>query len=422
MAREFANSMMESGMLMDRRRFRFLLYMTMALMDCVSGIFIFIGPVRAALLGGDPLVAGSMVTARAVCCFLATLVVSRFLNSRNSMRLLFAANALYFGAALLGLWANSIGMLFLTSALAGVFMSIFSASFQLFMKDVDSPGKRPLSQVVGTYTFAWCFGMSFGPFITGGLMELGKPADGVGLSVGWIYAYLTAAGMIFITFVTLLWLRKVSADHMRRHLAAQSDRVDVSEGRGKPDLAWLGWIMAIVGSTVLGVVRAVFPAGTTLAGMPEWQSGLAMTLVSLAMAFFAYAVSLGHTWMYSGRRMLLFGGIGVGGMFLYVLPRVMGWGLLDHVGQFYVAALMAGGYSGVVYLYSGFHSLVHPEKAGRNIALNEAFLSVGMTGGTLGGGWLAKHFGFYPPFVVAACLVLLLALTQYVAHRRHEQG
>lgn len=404
---------------MARKRFRFLLYMTMALMDCVSGIFIFIGPVRAILLGYDPLVAGSMVTARAVFCFLATFGIARFLNSRNSLKFLFFSNAMYFVAAMLGLWATNIAMLYLTSSLAGVFMSIFSASFQVFMKDVDSSETRPLSRVVGSYTFAWCVGMSFGPSLTGFLMELGKPGDGVGLSIGWFYTYLAAAGMILLTFVTLVWLRRVSRDHMRAHLARMGAAVDTSEGRGKPDLAWLGWVMAASGSLVLGVVRAVFPAGVTQAGMPEWRSGLMMMLVAFSMGCFAYIVSLGHKWMYSGGRMALFGGIGLAAMFLYLLPRIMGWGMLDHSWQFYLAALLAGCYSGVVYLYSGFHSLAHPEKAGRNIALNEGFLAIGMTVGTLGGGWVAKHYGFYPPFVVSAVVVAALAICQFVAHRRY---
>lgn len=407
---------------MERRRFRFLLYFVMALMDCVSGIFIFIGPVRATILGYDALIAGSMVTTRAVCCFLATFAIARFLNSSNSLRFLFVSNVMYFGAALLGLWATDIVVLYATSALAGVFMSIFSASFQVFMKDVDASETRPLSRVVGAYTFAWCVGMSFGPFITGFLMELGKPADGVGMSIGWFYTYLAAAAMILVTFFILLWLRKVSADHMSRHLSNLAGmRIDMSEGRGKPDLAWLGWSMAVVGSMTLGVVRAVFPAGATLAGMAEWRSGLMMTLVALAMGCFAYWVSRGATWMYSGRKMLAIGGIGLAGMGLYILPLAMGWGMLEHYWQFYLASLLAGGYSGVVYLYSGVHSLAHPAKAGRNIAFNEGFLAMGMTAGTLGGGWVAKHFGFYPPFMIAAMLVTGLAAFQYIAHKKAER-
>lgn len=404
---------------------RFVLYMTMALMDCVSGIFIFIGPVRATILGYDPLIAGSMVTARAVTCCLTSFIISRFLHSRNAVRFLFVSTGLYFCTALLGLLADNVAMLYVTSALAGVFMVVFSASFQVFMKDVDSGSGRPLSRVVGVYTLAWCLGMSFGPFITGSLMELGRPASGDGPSTGWMYAYLAAAGLIFMTGCGLLWIRKITAAHLLRRLDGTAGVVDLSEGRRHPDLAWLGWMMAIVGSAALGVVRAVFPAGITRAGMAEWQSGLLMTLVAVFMGLFAYVVSRGRSWMYSGRIMLGIGCIGVLGLSLYSLPWLMGWGALEHVWQFYAASVLAGSYSGIVYLYSGYHSLAHPEKAGRNISLNETFLALGMTTGTLGGGWAAKNFGFSPPFLMAAALALCLAVFQFFAHggfrRRAEE-
>lgn len=404
---------------MDRRFFRVLLYLLSALMDCVTGIFIFIGPVRATILGYDPLVAGSMVSARAICCCLGSFIISRFLTSANSVPILLVATVLYFGNALLGLLATNLTMLYVTSAFAGLFMVAFSASFQIFMKDVVASEARPLSRVVGSYTFAWCVGMSFGPFITGLLMEIGKPEDGVGQSTGWMYAYLAAAILILFALLGELWIRRVSSDHMRRQLAVQKEKIDVSEGWGRPDLAWLGWVMAVAGTMVLGVVRAVFPSEVTRAGMPEWRSGLMMTLVAVAMGCIAYLVSRSRTWMYSGVTMLGIGGIGFAGMLLYILPRMMGWELLDHSWQFYLASILAGGYSGVVYLYSCYHALAHPQKAGRNVSLNETFLAGGMTIGTFAGGWVAKHYGFYPPFVIAAVLVLALALFQFAAHRKY---
>ncbi len=404
---------------MDKRFFRIVLYLMMAFMDCVSGIFMFIGPVRATLLGADPLIAGSMVTARAVTCCLTSFIISRYLTSRNSVRMIFVSTALYFASALLGLFATNIAMLYVTSALAGVFMVIFSASFQVFVKDVDSSETRPLSQVVGTYTFAWCAGMSFGPFITGSLMELGSKDAATGLSNGWMYAYLAAAGLIFLTLAGLVWIHRATREHLRLRLAEVLDNVDLPQKARGPDLAWMGWLMALVGTMTLGVVRAVFPAGVTRAGMPEWRSGLMMTLVALFMGLFALAVSRKGSRLSSGRSLLAIGAVGFVGCGLYVLPRAMGWGMLEHVWPYYAASILAGSYSGVVYLYSAYHSLAHPEKHGRNISLNETFLALGMTSGTLGGGWVAKHYGFYPPFLLASFLVAGLALFQFFAHRRY---
>ncbi|MCL2001767.1 MAG: hypothetical protein FWG74_10055 [Planctomycetes bacterium] len=58
----------------NKSLFRLMLYLMPATVDCITGIFIFIGPVRATILGYDPLVAGSMVAARATACSLCSLI------------------------------------------------------------------------------------------------------------------------------------------------------------------------------------------------------------------------------------------------------------------------------------------------------------------------------------------------------------
>ncbi len=171
---------------MNKNLFRLFLYIMPAVADCVTGIFYFIGPVRATLLGYDPLVAGGAVTARSLCVCVASVVFARFLSARNSVFWMFASLWGMIAVCFLGLWADNILMIYLTCGLNGALSVIFSAAVQIFMTAVDADEAKPLARVVGSYTLAWCVGMSLGPFITGALMAMGK-TDGVELSFGRYY-------------------------------------------------------------------------------------------------------------------------------------------------------------------------------------------------------------------------------------------
>ncbi|MDR1534286.1 MAG: MFS transporter [Planctomycetota bacterium] len=403
-------------MLPNKRRFRLMLYFVPALLDCITGIFTFIGPVRAAILGYDPLVAGSMVTARSLACCLFGLLASRFLSGKNAARLMFFSNVMLIGVCLLGLAAVNLAMLYLILALVGVFQVIFFASFQLFMKMVDEDDATPLSRVVGSYTLAWCLGMSFGPFLTGLLLQIGK--IGGGESPGWKYAYLAATLLALVLLILLGRVVKGGREILARRVNAPDPASPGAEG-GRPNLAWLGWSMAFFSLIASGMVRGVFPSEATRAGMPEWRSGSVMMALSLATGVFAYVLSRRERWMYSGVCLLRLGLLGSAGLLFFLFPLLAGWELLDHAWQFYLAALLFGSYTGSAYLYSGFHALAYPDEAGRNIALNESCIAGGVILGPLLGGILAKYYGFYPPFALAALLVSLLGLFQWRAHGRY---
>ncbi|MDR2392430.1 MAG: MFS transporter [Planctomycetota bacterium] len=407
-------------MAIDKRKFRLTLYLMPAMLDCITGIFIFIGPVRATLMGYDPLVAGSLVTARSVACCLVGILLSRIITPRNAIKLMFFSNIMLVWICLLGLAATNLTMLYVTTGLVGTFQVIFFSSFQLFMKMADEDDSKPLSRVVGSYTLAWCAGMSLGPFITGIAMRIGRTENGVGEGTGWMYAYLAA---VVLTLALLAVLVKVSKESRavisRRWQGETIIGKTTAAAEGRPNLAWLGWFMGFFGLASSGIVKGVFPSGATRAGMPEWRSGAVMMTMALATGIFAYMLSRRWRWLYSGASMLGFGLLGAAGLLFFLMPSLLGQGIADQAWQYYLAALIFGCYCGVAYLYSGFHALVHPQTAGRNISLNECFISGGAIVGPLLGGWTAREYGFYTPFALASILVGVLGAFQYYAHRKY---
>ena len=153
--------------------------------------------------------------------------------------------------------------------------------------------------------------------------------------------------------------------------------------------------------------------------MPEWQTGSVMTAMALASGGFGYLLSFRGRWLYSGASLGIMGLMGAAGLACFIMPRLFGREPLAGAWFFYAGAVIFGAYCGVVYLYSGFHALAHPEKASRNIALNESFISAGGIVGPLLGGWLAGRNGFYTPFGVAAILIFMLAAFQWRTHPRY---
>jgi MFS family permease len=390
-----------------------------AMLDCITGIFLFIGPVRATILGYDPLVAGSMVTARSLACCLIGLLTARILTNRNAVRLMFLGNIMMLGVCLLGLAAANLAMLYATSFLLGAFQVIFYTPFQLFMKQVDVDASKPLSRAVGSYTAAWCVGMSFGPFITGFLMRFNGSGNGAGDSSGWIYSYLAAAALTAAMLAILIWVAKNSREFRRRTPDPKDAPAAVPGGEKWPDLAWLGWSMGFFSLIALGMIKGVFPAEMTRAGQPGWLTGSLMMVLSFTTGVFAYAASARWRWLYSGPAMFGFGLLGTAGLLLFLYPAWAGQDLIANAWPYFAAMLLFGSYAGVAFLYSGFHALAHPKKAGRNISLNECFISAGVMTGPLLGGWLAKRHGFFPPFELAAVLIGLLGAFQLLAHRKY---
>ena len=82
------------------------------------------------------------------------------------------------------------------------------------------------------------------------------------------------------------------------------------------------------------------------------------------------------------------------------------------------AAFLLGLCSGFVFVYIAFHAMVHPERAGTYIGINEAI--VGLTGilGPLAGGAIAVATGHATAFLVLAAAYAVALVVQTIVHAR----
>ena len=170
----------------------------------------------------------------------------------------------------------------------------------------------------------------------------------------------------------------------------------------------MGWLAAGVGCITVAVIRSLFPVKAALLELSKTDQGLILAIVSFTQAFVGLAFIRSKYWMYKPLPVVLFSLSGVLGMLLF--------GLGTEPGTFYAAALFYGIYSGMFFFYLVFHSLVHPTKSSRYVAVNEAVIGIASIIGPIAGGVIADKTNSSLPFILGAIMVLLVIVVQARVH------
>ena len=381
---------------------RFVLYAISSLMDMIAGTVLFVAPVRAAQLGASYSLSAGTGVAWALGAAVMTFVMGRFVTPRNSGVLCVAA--------CLAQAVCHAGLMFFTSTpesmlpflfAIGLTHTMFYVPYPVFFKTIDAGGGRSVSSSVGVYTFAWSLGMAAGPLWSGFLFQ--ETAGGL---AGWqLCLVFTIASCLAVAW---------GIGHVRRR---GSHTLDLAPPENdNPDFARLSWLAALCGTFAFSLVRSLFPAGAVRIGLSEDMQGGVIFTMGVCQAVSALLLTRLPFWMYRPRVLGLAGAMGVAGM-LFFLAAFQGFadgGLL--LAAFYLGAALFGLYSGSFFFYTTFHCLVHPSRAGFNIAVVELMHAVASVVGLLLGGALADAYGINSPYLVAAVFICLFTLLQLLFH------
>ena len=416
---------MDAGTLPWHARLR--LYAIPAMMDLVAGIILFVPVVRAKHLGRSYF-DSVFLTALWLCVVAATnLAAGRWIAPRAT-RVWCVVGLLGQAAACLGLAASSgwDGMA-AWLVLSGVAHVVFFTPFQVLMKIVGAGGEhRRLAEATGLYVMAWGLGMAAGPLASGWLFGLGTPGE------GWRLAFYTAAWMCAAALALLFSLARGERWRLgleRAEAAGAAEAPSPSEGRATPadgekpppDLAWAGWIGCGAMSLALNLVRGLFPAGAVAQGVPESVQGSVLGLAHFMQA--VTGLALGRYWagwMYRARPVVVLGLLGVLATAAFAFPALSGASDAKALASGYLAAgILFGVFAGYGGFYGIYHSLADSSRAGRNVAVNEAVLSLTGLAIPVLGGLGADAWGMAPPFLAAAAVVVFATAWQARAHRRH---
>ncbi len=371
-------------------------YLFPLLMDAVAAAAFFVATVRAAAAGWSASAVAGLLAVASIAYSAASAALGHFLRPTNAPRFLRFACLLSAIACGLLTATSSLFLLWFLLPLLAIGMALFFAPFQIFMKERDG-GQRSLATSTGLYTFAWSTGYALGPFIAGWLW----------LWRGWEATYLAD---IAACLLTLIFLERDQRQLSPAAAVRENAILPKIENAALPDLAWMAWLCGGLGCFTIAVIRGVFPSTGVRQHLDETQCGMVFALLSGFQALTGLALAFGRDWMYRPLPLAAFAACGISGL----LAFAFGSTYLD----FLLAAALYGLYSGSFFFYFVWHSLAHPEKSGRYIAINEAIVGIASVIGPLLGGALADARGMPWPYLVSALLVASAVGAQGVVHSR----
>lgn len=393
-------------------RSRSLIYVFPALMDVSAGVIGFASLVQAAKLGASTSMVGALGAVISAAYLTTCLIVGRLLDSRNSAAFVAAGCGGIVVVSGVLAFASSVAQLFPLMAFAGISLAFFFVSFQVFMKAVDTGGRKSVSYSAGTYTFAWSVGYAIGPLVAGLLMQWSEADAASEAGRPCIACYVVSGALALIT---------VAGTVLLRHHAEGGEELRAGEdgaAAGKetaysrmPDLAWVGWVASGMGVMQFGLIMRIFPKEATDLGWRDVEKGMVLFLMCMTLALTGFALRRSRSWMYDWRRICAFGVFGMAGI------AVMGVGSTPLV--YYSGAVCFGVYAGAFFFYLVFHSLSHPSRSARYVSMNEAVVGVAGIVGPIWGGVVADLLGFRAVYLAGAVLIAAALVFQTLAHRRY---
>ena len=382
-----------------------LIYLVPALVDLLLSLVIFVGTVRAARLKGDATHVGAVLAVWSILYILTCPLLGRWVTPRNAHGFVLAGCLTFAVACALLATAASFLPMILLVGVTGMASALFFVAFQILMKEFGAAGGRPLTYSVGIYIFAWSAGFAFGPMVSGFLMQSSTPAPGGGEGAGWRYAFLLAAGIAFAISAALAMLFHPRNRRRTEMRDAPAPPAETTCYDALPDLSWLGWIVAATGIMALSINRTVFASRAVNAlHLLDGTIGTIFFVLFLSQSITGLALTRSRFWMYRPLLAAAFALSGILGLLCF--------GFGQHLAIFLAGAALFGIYSGSFFFYMVFHALVHPEHAGRYIAVNETIVGIASFAGPLLGGILADACGMRFAFLAAAGLTVLATAFQ----------
>ncbi len=367
---------------------RIIIYAFPMFVNLILGGMFFIVAILLSQAHYSPLVITGAVYVWALVYCIASPIMGRITTPANAARLIM------FGGVGIGL--GSLGFLlsqyvviqFILIGIIGVSSAMYCTPFQVFMKAIEPDQNAGVVRSTALYTASWSFGMATGPLIFG-LFD-------------WHYGFILNSFLGFLMAASVWFIDSHHQKNPVRHRNTPPASSEADYSR-MPDLAWLGWIIAGCGTIAVCLVRTLIPYQGTLLDFSKAEIGIILAVVSYVQGITALCLLRGKYWMYRPVPILLAGIAGALALVLFGLGEIPAW--------FYIGAVLYGIFSGCCYFYLVFHSLVHPTRSSRYIAVNETLVGITSILGSIAGGLLSGISGNASlTFLLAAGMFVLMAL------------
>lgn len=370
---------------------RLLIFLFPAMMDLILGAMFFITTFRMAQAGCSGFIVGALSATWAVIYLICNIFAGRLVAARNCTTIMIGSCLLMATTACGFILFPGLYLQFLFIACSGIGAAMFFQPFQLFMKAIEKRHPQgSLTRSTALYTFSWSFGMASGPFISAFVWQ----------HWNWQACYIMNIILAVIIIFGILGIKRhlgnISVNDNPPKSSPALDRY-----KKYPDIAWLGWTVAGVGFLTLALVRSILPVKAADIKLNEANLGIVLATASYVQAFTGLLLGFDRFWMYRIVPTTIFSVIGIGGLYLYYKS--------NSTNSLILTSLLYGIYSGYFCFYLVFHSLVHPERSGTYIAINEVIVGLTAIVGPLAGGFIADQQTSSFPFL-AICLPVIVVL------------
>ncbi len=396
---------------------RFLIYIFPAVADVIIAATLFVCSNRLADMNCSSTMVAMVFSSWALVYIISSQLLGRVVTSRNAASLLIASNILFAITAAMFVFATAIWLIYALMAVLAFASAMFFLPFQIFMKAVEPDQHLGVVRSSAIYTFSWSMGSGLGPFIAGFLWQW--------FSWQWCFVFIGSIGILNAIGIYLL---RQQAKHHHDEVIGEPNKISASDERDTsvnyhnlPDLAWLGWVAVAIGCLGWHSVFATLPKVGVKFVISKSQIGTIIAILNLVQALVALGFIHSKKWMYrraSTTFFSIFGVIALAGFAVSTMPFIDGAAIFSislRTILLYSCAACYGVFSGSFYFRMVFHSLVHPSKSSRYVAVNESVVGICGLVGPLFAGLLADKYSFSTAPLLAIFLVIALLFLQFFA-------
>jgi len=251
------------------------------------------------------------------------------------------------------------------------------------------------------------FGIAFNLGILGG--QIGG---------GWLYDHvsstaplMTAIGLALGTVICLLCVREPQPEDGVKGDGAETVGVSHAERASARRFIRLAWLANFSGMFSMSTLWFLFPTLAVSLGIPAEKHGVVLGVGRAAVIGVYALMHLVPAWHHRFRYSVLAQMLGLSGMILVCIgrhPTALACGVVM------LSVLLAYNYFASLFYNRTGHD---DRRKGAAFGLNEAFLSLGASGGSLLGGWASTGLGERAPFQLAAVLIAASLAVQLVWFR-----
>lgn len=341
---------------------RFLIYLFPLLINIVAGGTFFITAYRLSKAGVNSTLVGATLAAWAIPYAISSLLIGRITHEKNAAKLVVSGAFAIALDSLCFLVFDGLYMQFLWLALNGICFALYCTPFQVFSKSLETTGRKTdlLTGAVHSsslYTAAWSMGIAIGPFVFGFL------SSRTGFALNALFGVLIGASLWGID--RSLRKKNSAADTVRQEITVPEEQ---KTPLSYPDMVMVGWLLGLAVSISVTIARTMIPNRAVALDFSRTDAALILCTLSVVQTLCALCLYNSRKWMYKMLPVAIFGLCGILAVLLFGLGKTRT--------LFFSAAVIYGIFSGASYFLLVFHSLVHPTKSAKYVAVNEAVVGI----------------------------------------------